>query len=32
MNFIDEWLRYLTGDGDDLPPSSATTLYDLMVP
>jgi hypothetical protein len=31
MDFIDEWLRYLTGS-DDVPPSSATTLYDLMVP
>jgi hypothetical protein len=31
MDFIDEWLRYLTGN-DDAPPSTATTLYDLVVP
>ena len=30
MNFIDEWLRYLTG-GNDVEPSP-TTLYELMVP
>jgi hypothetical protein len=31
MDFIDEWLRYLTG-GQDVEPSHATTLYELMVP
>lgn len=31
MDFIDELLHYLTGT-DDVQPSHATTLYDLMVP
>lgn len=31
MDFIDEWLRLLTGS-EDVEPSTATTLYELMVP
>jgi hypothetical protein len=31
VNFIDELLRLLTGQ-EDVQPSPATTLYDLMVP
>ena len=31
MEFIDQWLDYLTGS-TDAEPSTATTLYELMVP
>jgi hypothetical protein len=31
MDFIDELLRLLSGH-EDVPPTHATSLYDLMVP
>lgn len=30
MDFIDQWLQYLTGT-TDVEPSTAATLYELMV-